>query len=198
MAALPLKFPNSPMMLREQLTPDVEEARRFLELLDSGATEWVFQTFDDSDEKRAWLTRTFYGSLHERWTELEQLNAAGAGVFVTINEIEPGKPRRAEFARRVRALFIDLDEPARFTDVWSNILQYGQLPSIVTQTSPGKFQIYWLVNNCPLELFKAAQQQLAALFGTDRAVCDLPRVLRLPGFVHRKATPFRSKLVDLA
>jgi hypothetical protein len=179
------------------LMPDMEEAQHFLELLDSSATDWVFQTFDDSDDKRPSLTRTIYGSLRERGAMLESLNALGAGVFVTINEIEPGKPRRAEFARRVRALFIDLDDPARFGDVRSKILQYGQLPSIVTETSLGKFHFYWLVNDCPIELFKPAQQQLIGLFGTDASVCDLPRVMRLPGFIHRKGPPFLSRIVTL-
>jgi hypothetical protein len=197
-AASPFLFPNGTLMPPDQLTAEVEEAERFLELLDSGATEWVFQTFDDSDEERAQLTRTLHGSLDECWAKLEQLNAAGAGVYVTINEIEPGKPRRTKYTRRVRALFIDLDDPAQFDDVRSKILKCGLPPSIVTQTSPGKFHIYWLVNDCPLELFKAAQQRLIELFGTDRNVCDLPRVMRLPGFIHRKEMPFRSKLADLA
>jgi hypothetical protein len=179
------------------LIPDMEEAQHFLELLDSSATVWVFQTFDDSDEKRPSLTRAPSGSLAQLWAELVALNALGAGVFVTINEIEPGKPRRAEFARRVRALFIDLDDPARFGDVRSKILQYGPLPSIVTQTSRGKFHIYWLVNGCPLENFKAAQRRLIELFGTDPNVCDLPRVMRLPGFIHRKGPPFLSRIVTL-
>jgi hypothetical protein len=39
------------------------------------------------------------------------------------------------------------------------------------------------------------QQALARACGSDSSVCDLPRVLRLPGFLHRKGEPFTVRLV---
>ena len=43
--------------------------------------------------------------------------------------------------------------------------------------------------------FKPKMKAIAAKFGTDRKVCDPSRVMRLPGFLHRKDQPF---LVDFA
>jgi hypothetical protein len=54
------------------------------------------------------------------------------------------------------------------------------------QSSPGKFHIYFCVNDAPLSGFKETQKKLATLFGSDESVCDLPRVTRLPGFPHQK------------
>src|SRR3546814_17654275 len=47
----------------------------------------------------------------------------------------------------------------------------------------------------PLGDFKRAQQSLAALYGGDPAVCDLPRIMRLPGYTHAKGEPFASRLL---
>ncbi|WP_297924398.1 DUF3987 domain-containing protein, partial [uncultured Agitococcus sp.] len=53
---------------------------------------------------------------------------------------------------------------------------------------------YWLVNNCELEQFKQLQQALAAKFDGDKAVNDLPRVMRLAGFSHNKAESFITRI----
>ena len=42
------------------------------------------------------------------------------------------------------------------------------------------------VRDIPLAEYKAIQQRLAKLVNSDPAVCDLPRVMRLPGFLHMK------------
>jgi hypothetical protein len=40
------------------------------------------------------------------------------------------------------------------------------------------------------------QKDLAARFSGDPKVCDLPRVMRLPGFYHRKAAPFLTRIIS--
>jgi len=89
---------------------DSNEARMFLQLLDPRAVQFCFQTFDDSAGKDARLARTLHGTLEERFRELEGLNKRGAGVFVTVNEVD-GKARTAENIVRVRAVFADFDPP---------------------------------------------------------------------------------------
>lgn len=49
----------------------------------------------------------------------------------------------------------------------------------------------------PLDAFKPAQRALAGKFQGDTSVCDLPRVMRLPGFVHRKGEPFVTRIESL-
>ena len=43
------------------------------------------------------------------------------------------------------------------------------------------------------EQFGAVQKAIAARYGGDPSVHDLPRVVRLPGFIHRKGKPFLSR-----
>lgn len=86
---------------------------------------------------------------------------------------------------RVRALFADLDgEPVE------NIGRVPLRPSWVTNSSPGRFHAYWRVEDIRLVEFKPLQLEVAKRTGGDPKVCDLPRVMRLPGFVHQKGDPF--------
>jgi hypothetical protein len=170
---------------------DNMQAKRFLERLDPTTTKFEFRTFDDNearqDEK---LTKTFYGTFGLHAYELIRLNKAGAGVFVTINETN-GTGRKAEDIIRVRAGFIDLDgEPLE------PVMQHNLQPHIVVESSPGKWHVYWLINGLYLEDFRAVQLALIKLYSSDPKVHDLPRVMRLPGFFHRKAAPFRSRIVS--
>jgi hypothetical protein len=175
--------------------PDRDEAERFLNALDPTAMAFTFQTFDDNaDRKDRALAQILHGALDRHWGALCRLNAAGAGIFVTINETDGGG-RSAANIMRVRALFVDLDGaplPERF----------HAEPHIVVESSPDRYHVYWRVQDCPLEQFGALQRRLAASYGGDPKVHDLPRVLRLPGFIHHKvkkgerSPPFRSRLVD--
>jgi putative DNA primase/helicase len=71
-------------------------------------------------------------------------------------------------------------------------------PHIVIESSPGKWHAYWLVSDSPLEQFKPLQQALAQRFNGDKAVCDLPRVMRLPGFLHQKGEPVLTRIHRMA
>lgn len=53
------------------------------------------------------------------------------------------------------------------------------------------------MTGCELAQFGPAQKALAEKFGGDPSVHDLPRVMRLPGFLHRKGEPFCSRIVSL-
>ena len=72
-------------------------------------------------------------------------------------------------------------------------------PHIVVQSSPEKWHVYWLVDSdFPLDMFGPVQSAIASKFGTDPAVKDLPRLMRLPGFNHCKAEPVPVSLVQFA
>jgi hypothetical protein len=69
------------------------EAERFLKLIDSTATYFSFQSFDDNKQRKdKRLARILHGTLAEHFDELTRLNAKGAGIFVCINETN-GKGR---------------------------------------------------------------------------------------------------------
>lgn len=166
--------------------PDLREAARFLALLDAEAETFEFRTFDDSPAKRGELARKLTGTLAEHAATLAELSARGAGVFVVINA---GGQRSADIDR-VRAVFADTDgaplEP---------ILSCGTEPHAVVESSQGKWHAYWLVDGLPLNELGPIQRAIAAKFGTDPSVCDLPRVMRLPGFDHRKGEPHRVRII---
>lgn len=171
--------------------PNVQEAGRFLELLGPGE-EFTFQTFPDKPDQQsdAALRRVLHGSFADLADQLRDLNDQGAGVFVMVNRgdgfVHEGSKtcRTAKNVVAVRANFVDLDgaplEP---------VLEARAEPSIVVESSPGRWHVYWLVRDEPVEDFTAVQATLASRFNGDPQVKDLPRVLRLPGFLHRKAAP---------
>jgi hypothetical protein len=166
------------------MTTAPKDAARFLACLDPEATSFTFQTFDDNAERRdKTLARIFHGPLAERAAELARLNALGAGIFVTVNETD-GKGRKKQNIIRVRAVFVDLDG-APLEPVMAN----GRRPHIIVETSPGKWHAYWLAD-LPLDRFGPVQKTLIGQFGSDPSVHDLPRVMRLPGYEHRKGKPF--------
>jgi hypothetical protein len=159
-----------------------------LHLLDPTATTHTFQTFSARKGRGGQdpLARVLHGTLEQHATRLRELNRAGAGVFVTLNATD-GHGRRAENIVKVRALWQEDDGAGQPLPL---------APHIVVETSPGHFHSYLLVDGISREEFAAVQQVLVDRYGSDRNAKDLARVLRLPGFFHRKGEPFRVRLVE--
>lgn len=169
------------------MSPDLAATGAFLAALTgSEETPMTFQTFDDSGS-RGHLVRTRHGTLAQHASELARLNAEGAGIFVCVNETNLRR-RRAEDIVALRALFIDCDKP--------RIRTLALPTSITVATSGDRKHFYWLLEpGEPLDGFREAQQHLARYYGSDPVVCDLPRVMRLPGFFHRKREPLTVHLI---
>lgn len=187
---------------------DLNEAHRFLNTLDPEGI-FTFQTFADRDELNQQsvsrdgkgrtfdpLAKVFHGTLEEHAGALISLNEQGAGVFVMVNEgdgvVHEGRRtcRTNGNVIRVRANFVDLDgaplEP---------VLSCPRPPDIVVESSRGKWHAYWLTE-CDRSRFSAAQAALAEMFGGDKSVVDLARVMRLPGFFHNKSgEPVMTRLL---
>ena len=150
---------------------------------------FTFQTFDDNaDRKDKALTRQFYGTLDQHAQALHALNARGAGVYVTVNQTD-GNGRTAKNIKAVRALFVDFDSIDESRPVR---LQASPVPpTVIVESSKGKHHAYWVVDGIALDEFSVCQKQLIAYFSStgdtpDKAVHDLPRVMRLPDFIHAK------------
>jgi putative DNA primase/helicase len=173
---------------RRLLLPcDLAMAGAFVGVLapDSSVT---FQTFDDTAAKRPLLGRIFHGSLEERAAALTRFNSKGAGIFVMVN-VGDGTGRAKKNVLAVRALFVDLDGcplPDR------RVL----LPHLLVESSPGRHQIFWLVQNVLLHEFGIMQEALANHYSGDPTVKDLPRVMRVPGFYHHKRDPVMVRLLE--
>lgn len=167
------------------------EAERFLRALGGSFT---FQTFNDAKlptQKRDPLAKWMHGSLAECAYKLADLNARGAGVFVMVNEGN-GKGRKIANVKRVRAYFADFD------DVKPPAVESAPMtPHAIIESSPGRWHWYWFIEGAPLDEFKTVQRPIAGRFGSDPSVCDLPRVMRLPGYLHHKREPFLTRIVEL-
>ena len=169
---------------------DLKSTARFLDLMSEGEAV-TFQTFSDKRAKGA-LAKIRHGLLDDQAAALQALNRAGAGVFWMVNYGD-GRGRTAENVTGVRALFVDLDG-APIGPVHAAPLE----PHAVIESSPGRFHAYWLVTGCSRAEFGAWQKAIARKFNGDPSVHDLPRVMRLPGFVHLKGEPFVSRIVSAA
>lgn len=160
---------------------DLEAARSFLAALtgDGGAAV-VWQSFDDSKKKRKHLARVLNGTLDEHAAELAVLNSKGAGIFVTVNATDGGG-RQASNVTALRAIFVDADDTV--------LPPLALAPSFTVHSARGPHAYWLLAPGEPLERFTDAQTQLARALGTDPTVKDLSRVMRVPGFWHRKGEP---------
>ena len=174
--------------------PDLTQAQQYLYRLDRKGV-FTLQTFCDKGNNSA-QSRVFHGTLDQHADELIRLNLAGAGIFVMVNEGDGVVHDDSKTCRtnnnvvRIRAVFCDLDG-APIEPVMAHIYR----PTLVVESSPNRYHAYWHIDGCPLAEFKSAQQRLASLFSGDKNVCDLPRVMRLPGFFHRKAEPFMTRII---
>jgi AAA domain-containing protein len=172
------------------LVPDRAEAARFLALLDRTATRFTFQTFDDDKDRRSKaLARVLHGSLDDCFAELTRLNNLGAGVFVTVNETNL-RGRLATDIVKVRYVFGDFDNGVPLP-------QGGPRRFVAVQSSATGRHGYWKPNGIALDAFTPTQELIAKRFNGDPKVKDLPRVMRLPGFWHRKGEPFMTRIIEV-
>lgn len=164
----------------------MHEAAQLLAAL--GKTRFTSQTFADSATatQRPTIAHGPHASQHRR---LQACNEAGMGVFFMVNDGDL-QGRRAENVTAIAAYFVDLDG-ASLPDAWP------LPPTAVIESSPGRYHAYWRVLDAPLATFPHVQKHLAVLFGGDEKVHDLPRVMRLPGYLHQKGEPFLSRTLQI-
>ena len=167
---------------------DERNTKAFLILMGGLGVTHHFRTFSDRDRTSApALTRMLSGCFDDHAAMLQQMNDASAGVFMVINK---GGNRDADITS-VNALFADTDgaplEP----------IVRALPPHCVVNTSPGKFHVYWRVEDFPPDQFKSVQTHIAKKFECDPSVNNLARVMRLPGFRHQKAEPFNVRIVHI-
>src|SRR5262249_35930198 len=138
------------------------------------------------------LAKILHGTLARHWDTLAALNAQGAGIYFTSNETD-FKGRKTNNIKRVRAGFSDLDgaplEPVNETKL---------PPHIDNGPPPAPYHPYYTIGDAiPLAQFEPLQKAIAARFNADPSVHDLPRVMRLPGFIHRKGEPFLVRILQI-
>jgi hypothetical protein len=171
---------------------DREAPRRFLRLLDPSAANFTFQTFDDDRRNGHGPNGALARDTSNR-DEVRRLYALGAGVFVTINATDL-TGRKSENIKRVRAIWQEDDK--------GHGGPFPLDPSLVIESSPGHFHRYWFIaDNWPADEqgradFAAVMERMVESYGCDKNAKDICRVLRVPGFLHRK-DPTQPHLVRI-
>lgn len=168
------------------MSHDIEQAKRFLTLLDEGADQFTFQTFDDKPGKNPALAKWMHGDIDALFNELVNYNKLGAGVFVMVQGGD-GSGRNIKSVNKIRCVFNENDHGVPKKQPLE--------PQIIVESSPGKAHYYFLTEGLALNDFKPIQGRLIADYGSDPAAHDLPRVMRLPGFYHNKSEPHLVTIV---
>ncbi len=162
---------------------DLDTATRFVEAF-KGKTTPFLQTFNDR-AKDGTLIKSYRGWSPYVQQNLVRLNTQKtAGVFMCINDVPEGSSRKGEFISGINALFIDVDGTRELAK------GFPIEPSIICQRSESLFHAHWLLEaDQPLDKFTEAQNKLISYYGSDKAVKDLPRIMRVPGFYNHKGDP---------
>jgi|GEM_PF-5019477 len=198
---------------RRQPTPthpvDWQQARRFHELLHGQAeTEYRFIKPGGGRPEHRW------GDLldvtdpqHPALLDLQNLNDQGYGVYAVINHVDPAVAAKIHAGRggatdsditEATALFVDVDREEATPGANLAMLEDAEVPpSLIVQSSaPHKVHAYWLLDHCPIDLWRRLQVQLIAHFGADPACKNPSRIMRVPGFWHTKGTPVQTRILS--
>lgn len=175
--------------MNKTLTPDIDQARRHLHILDKTATAFTFQVFDDNVERKdPSLAKTLHGTLDGFAKTLEQFQSRGAGVFVTINATQGGRRKKSDITA-YRAIWREADEPG--------LPPLPIEPHLIVESSPGHAHEYLIIEpNTAIERGDSIMQTMVDRFGSCPGAKDRARVLRLAGFYHLK-NPARPHLVHI-
>jgi hypothetical protein len=178
---------TEPTMSQDDLTS-------FLRVIPPDNRTW--QTFDDkrldnSQPRRSrLLSRVLSGSLARVEPTLRSLNApdVGAGVYISGNFTD-GFGRRTHNITRIAAVVADMDNglPPSFP----------LAPTIIVETSPGKFQTWWGLDDgdtLTVADHRCVHDRLVRDYGADPRATGIARVYRVPGFWHLKGEPFLVRI----
>ena len=168
---------------RQRPLIDRSQIEHFMRTLDPNAKFFTVQTFTDHEHKPTPdpLAKVFNISRFTRG--VLDLYEQGAGVWVTVNDTD-GNGRKASAVTRIRAVWQEDDDGYEG--------EFPLDPSLVVETSPGHFHRYWLVadewsaDEQGRRDFAGVMARVVAAYGSDRGAKDISRVLRVPGFLHRK------------
>jgi hypothetical protein len=184
---------------------DPNMAQEFVRLLTGSAdTPMLFRFIEEpKPQGRKPNVGEAVGPVATAWPRLEAANKQGYAVYAVVNE---GAGYADSDITAVRALFADKD-CGKHRDHWYK--EFGDergaatrwqdvnwhfLPDFIVSRADEFWHAYWMVPGLPVEAFSDAQHRLAARYGSDPAVSNAARVMRLPGTLHLKGEPTLVRL----
>lgn len=118
-------------------------------------------------------------------------NKANYNIYVGMNPFKDGlrgqKLGRTEAnVAKIKRLYADADVNGR--ESYEKLKTSTKLPKphFVLESSPGKYQFIWNVDGLTQETAKRLLNAIAQELGTDTAVTETARILRIPGFANCK------------
>ena len=188
--------------MTEFMCPDLKGAHQFIRLI---TTKWSEVGEDLSMELRALGQRPQSIRFNPKKEEevaavLEaaaELNASGSNIHVSVNPAGPftsdSKTRALKDADIIAATatFLDADERGIADNLPDKALAKPDFAVITGLVPFTRAHFYWLSPTPVFDLdrWRWFQQELARRYGTDAAVCNPSRVVRMPSFVtHPNAT----------
>lgn len=172
------------------------------EFLDLFSGNICFVTLDDT--RKDPTLRHYHEGFKESRQEIlsslynENKSKNHRGVYFCVNEIDRNldlpRKRTESMVTRFRAIFLD-DDIVRD----GHRDDFRLKPSIIVESSPGKYHYYWLIN-LPFSEANAKEWDkvmitLIDTYDGDPACKDRVRILRVPKFKHLKGKPFISRVV---
>ncbi|MCA9458216.1 MAG: hypothetical protein KC587_16240 [Nitrospira sp.] len=180
---------SSSQQYKVNLPIDWEMVRLFLRLLMDEGHSFCWQILPDKPGRG--FPKILFGDLETVRDELIKAQLQGCGIFLTVNRTN-GRGRKRKNILAATAVFVDGDNLP--------LPKHWPLePHILVQRDENHWHAYWLIEpSTDFELWTQIQKQLAQRLGTDPTVSDLPRVMRVPGFLHQKKEPVLVVLVHAA
>lgn len=161
----------------EYILDNFKPSDRIAVLLRNRATEEVIQRIASAKDVAA----------HDFQEWLTKRNRAGFDIYIGMNTLKEGaRTRTKRDILEIRHVYLDLDH--RGPEALKAIHNSDDIPkpNFVLDTSPGKHQVVWKIEDVTPQDAEDLQQRMAHAFGADIAATDASRVLRLPGFANKK------------
>lgn len=130
----------------------------------------------------------YYGTLAQHWETLCRYNNEGWGIFANVNAFAANaQTHNLSDVWYIRAQVTDLDNLLTAQQNYERAAASYPPPSFAVQSSPGKYHVYWAVQNYQgNERYDTLQRKLRQVYDGDPSIVDPTRVLRVPGFFHLK------------
>jgi len=120
---------------------------------------------------------------------LNEYNQKNRGIFFVVNH---GGNEDKEISR-INAQFVENDS-LTVEEQYKNLMAFPLEPSLIVKTKKS-LHAYWLIKDGDVARFRQVQGKLAEHFNGDKTIVNESRVLRLPGFEHRKGDPVKVSCI---
>jgi len=135
----------------------------------------------------------FHGQINQLYPALKRFNDEGYSIHVAVNNTD-FKGRRIENVTSINGFVLDLDGGS-LHDVIEATRSHDFDPTMIVETSLGRYHVYWKSNGCPLDKWPGIQKTLANRLDGDECAMSVNKTLRMPGFNHLKCNPYPVRII---